>query len=314
MPRKEKKMTRFTEEGQMYAFTTENIAGYFPRLDLDGKRVLTVTGSGDHIINSYMFGAEDVTSFDISRHASFLSSLKLTALDSLSFEEFKKFLLRENEKDSGLNSEALDFGIYQKLRKSLDSASTGFWDRVYQENGFNGSSVRESILFNNKFDTNQLKISSNPYLKSEEDFKRAKATFRGKQQKMLTCPAQDLGDLLKGDFDVILLSNIADYANEMFPENSKYLEAFNRKVVKPLITHLSPRGIICLTYIYDTRTQLDVTEDYRSQIDNPNIRGAIFQGNGLEYIEESFKSVIPERKDMTIMLIKSNQEVKNGKI
>ena len=38
-------MERFNK---VYPFTTENIAGYMD-MDLTNKRIITVTGSGDHI-------------------------------------------------------------------------------------------------------------------------------------------------------------------------------------------------------------------------------------------------------------------------
>ena len=44
-------MERFSS---IYLFTTENIAGYMNELDLTDKKIITVTGSSDHIINAIL--------------------------------------------------------------------------------------------------------------------------------------------------------------------------------------------------------------------------------------------------------------------
>lgn len=41
----------------IYPFTSENIAGYMKDLNLTGKKVITVTGSTDHILNVILQGA-----------------------------------------------------------------------------------------------------------------------------------------------------------------------------------------------------------------------------------------------------------------
>ena len=50
----------------IYPFTSENIAGYMKYLSLTGKKVITVTGSTDHILNVILQGAAEITTFDIN--------------------------------------------------------------------------------------------------------------------------------------------------------------------------------------------------------------------------------------------------------
>ena len=44
----------FNNLSQIYSFTTEKLSGYFEKLDLKDKNVLTVAASGDHIINAFI--------------------------------------------------------------------------------------------------------------------------------------------------------------------------------------------------------------------------------------------------------------------
>ena len=70
----------------LYPFTNENIGAYFSKLDFKDKSVLTVTSSGDHIINSILMGAKEVDAFDVNPLAKHYSELKIAAIKSLTFE------------------------------------------------------------------------------------------------------------------------------------------------------------------------------------------------------------------------------------
>ena len=77
-------MERFNK---VYPFTTENIAGYLD-MDLTGKKIITVTGSGDHIINAILKGCNDITTFDINPLTKEFMELKLEKIKELSLDEY----------------------------------------------------------------------------------------------------------------------------------------------------------------------------------------------------------------------------------
>lgn len=51
----------------LYAFTTENIAGYITHMDIKDKDVLTLGSSCDQAFNSLLLDANGVTIFDINK-------------------------------------------------------------------------------------------------------------------------------------------------------------------------------------------------------------------------------------------------------
>ncbi len=287
---------RFSKYSQIYSFATENIAGYFPKLGLNGKRVLTVSGSGDHIINAYLYGARKVDSFDINMLSSAITDLKIKANKKLSLSEFKDFFFRR--------SNALDFSIYSGLRSQLSNKNKFFFDKAYQYFEKDGFAMRESELFNNRYDERQLKIMNNPYLQSEMAYKLAAFQLQGKQSKWICSSVEDLESRLnvEQEFDVVLLSNISDYAKTMFSGQQDYLQIFCDRVIVPLEQHLSSEGIICAAYIYDARKEQSSNEQYRSTIDDPGLRREIFESAGMKYKEVTFNSVIPEKKDAVVIL------------
>jgi S-adenosylmethionine:diacylglycerol 3-amino-3-carboxypropyl transferase len=88
-------MPIFSERSRVYPFTTENLAGYMKDLNLEDKKVLSITGSGDHILNSFYYGASSVVGFDINSLASLFGELKFNALGKLKFKDFKKYFFWE---------------------------------------------------------------------------------------------------------------------------------------------------------------------------------------------------------------------------
>ena len=72
---------KFSSFSQLYSFTSENLSGYMPTLPLDGAKVLTVCGSGDHVVNASMLGADEIVAFDINTLAGFYTDLKYSLVE-----------------------------------------------------------------------------------------------------------------------------------------------------------------------------------------------------------------------------------------
>jgi S-adenosylmethionine:diacylglycerol 3-amino-3-carboxypropyl transferase len=276
----------------VYSFTTENLSGYFPHLPFKDASVLTVGGSGDQIINAYLHGASEVTAFDINTHSAFYTDLKLAALEHLEFERFKKFLFREDKQN------AFNFGTYQKIRGSMNDISVQFFDQEYHNFSYDGQELRESKLFNNRFDNNELKIMSNPYLQSEENYNKAKNNL--KKTRWFRADVKDLADILEEEsFDIVLFSNIADYAYKMYPETDEHLKEFCSGIIEPIIPNIYKGGILCAAYIYDV---LGNTEDDIRHVNNSTLRRKVFKETGQDYQEMIFESVIEGKKDAVVIL------------
>ena len=122
----------------IYPFTSENIAGYMKYLNLTGKKVITVTGSTDHILNVILQGAAEITTFDINPLTKPYMDLKISALKNLSYEDFINLLLFE----SNMN---LDYSIISSLDMSDESKM--FWLEQLSKFDNNGIELRNSSLF-----------------------------------------------------------------------------------------------------------------------------------------------------------------------
>ena len=271
---------------KIYSFTTENIAGYMDELDLTNKKIITVTGSSDHIINAILKGCLNITTFDINPYAKYYMDLKISALKELSYQEFLDFLLYDSEK-------SFSFEIISKL--NMEDESKMFWLKELAKNDNDGLKVKHSNLFNLEYFDVQNKIACNLYLNQDNyDIIKKKLEF-----VKINFIESNLKNLEINDhYDYMFLSNISDYISTIYEDN--YLINYKNLIFKLLRNVKS----IYFAYVYD--------------IDSPTKRSVI---DDLKKVQEIFgrikvkkfkSALINQRKD-THDAVFIKEENKNGK-
>lgn len=265
----------------IYPFTTENIAGYMQDLDLTEKKIITVTGSGDHVINAIARGARKIVTFDVNPLCKYYLDLKIEAIKNLSYEDFLKFLLF-------IDKESLNYEVFKKL--NLSDESFNFFERKFFEFSYNGENLRKSSLFNNKYFRAESKIKENVYLDSGVYIEVQKYLV----ESSIKFICSDLRDLkINERFDYMFLSNIADYLNLMFDGN--YLEKYFCLVDNFLVDN------IYFAYIYDF-----YKKDYRSVIDNFDELRRVFGNVSWEVFSTALEGVGSNVEDAVFILRKEN--------
>lgn len=285
----------FNNLSQIYSFTTENISGYFERLDFLNKDVLTVAASGDHIINAIYCGAKNVVGFDVNYLALIFTELKLVALEQLEYQEFLKFFLINEKNDIERNKNVLSYEVYfNKLRKYLSYNGRKNLDILYNTFNNDGYELRNSYIFNNKYDNNFLKMFSNLYLKNEMEFKKTKEKIKYKEIILINANFKDIELPKVGTYDIILMSNISDYIKKIYNVETNYLEIYIKEIIYNFKKENSK--IVC-AYLYNINQ-----EKYRSEIDNPLLRKKIFDKLNITFTEEKFTSVMKNCIDSVIII------------
>lgn len=291
-------VNNFNNLSQIYSFTTENIAGYYKYLDFSNKNVLTVSASGDHIINAFYKGAKQVCGFDINYLSLLYTELKLVALLNLEYKEFLHFFMINDEYDLNKNKNAFDYKLYKnKIREELSKSTSENWDLLYQDFNNNGFELRNSYIFNNKYDNNNIKLKSNLYLKSEFDYNIAKKNIIGKEINLINSDYRNINckELLNlENYDIILLSNISDYIKDIYKNEENYLKKYIREV--KYIFKTETNKVVC-AYLYDINNPKS-----RSQIDNDLSRKKVFNEIKTIYEEKHFESVINGCTDAVIII------------
>lgn len=253
----------FKEFCEMYVFTTENVSGYLSKLKVKGKKVLTVTASGDHLINLALLGACEVHNFDINSNAYFMAELKIAALKVLSYEEFLLFFTDSKDRTQdyvGLvavqkkveeNELTFDYKTYLRIREQLGEDVALYWDMLFEEYHFNGKELMNSGIVYGGDRT--AAIYNNPYLQSEENYHKARECIDQVGRKYLTMDVLNLYKLTD-TYDIILLSNIYDYVTDEWMGGMKE-EAFTQYVTEELSKKLNPNGKISIAYQYHYQTK-----------------------------------------------------------
>lgn len=75
--------SKFGPNSSIYRFATENL-NFMNAFDYSNKRVLSVGGSGDQMLEAYRRGAAHVTCFDVNIQSQFFIELKMAALKNIS--------------------------------------------------------------------------------------------------------------------------------------------------------------------------------------------------------------------------------------
>ncbi|MFH1307439.1 MAG: DUF3419 family protein [archaeon] len=209
-----------SESAPMYVYATEMISSYYPMLGLKNKKVLTVCGSGDQVLNAYFFGASKVIGFDLNKRCKLITKLKIAALSELDYKDFLKFF-GESKVNQGF-----DYNIYVKLRNKLDRKTKNFFDKLYGEFNLDGKKLARSRYFRQRdYFKSVSKTAINSYIKNIGAYNKMEVIARKIRLEFI---CEDLKNIAKNrrvakeKFDIINLSNVPNYfTGKFFKEQTR---------------------------------------------------------------------------------------------
>ncbi len=248
----------FSHHSSMYTFTTEILSGYINKLGLRDKNVLTVTASGDQILNLVFNDVKNIDGFDVNTNAYYITQLKIAALKSLPYEEFINYFSACKsfedavfvEKKVENNSDVFAYNVYQKFSDKLPEDAKYYWDLLYKEFNYDGLNLHDSVCIPSDKDT---AIFANDYLKNATNYEILKQKINNVNINYYVKDILQLHTLSK-KYDGILLSNIYDYVvSDWYGVISA--EDFNSYVQNKLSNLLNENGTIQLAYKYHYKTK-----------------------------------------------------------
>lgn len=260
---------KFSPQSKIYAFATENLA-YLYQMNMQDKQVLSVGASYDQALMSFILGAKKVDCFDINEHAKYYADLKRVAAKHLNFDDFQTFFHH--------TSKAFKQRIFEQLRFYLPPDSEQFFASLYHTYK-TGEQLRTGHIFNTSFDTPEKKIFNVPYLSSPMLYHKLKD--KNLSGQWFYSDLNGLSKNLNQSYDIILLSNIADYSHKMFLSN--HTEEFKKQCVEPLLASLNSGGSIMFAYIFDYDNIYHSHE--RNIINNAKHSQTLYNIEGFEYKE-----------------------------
>lgn len=295
---------RFTIKSKIYSFTTENLGCAFEHFAPISGSVLTVAGSGDQIFEALIAGASEVVAFDLNERAIAWSELKCVALKEMTLHEFLLFFARHTRDGDSLNLDALDFQIYLELRPKLSSINRLIIESLYRNFQNSGFSLRNSEIFNLQNELNPYNNNRVTYLEPSQ-YAKAKAMLRSRPITLVTADLSQLRCKLSPchRFEMIYLSNIADYAEEMFRGTPNYLSSYFELLRDALSGFLAPqRGEIAAAYLYAQSEVVAKRIQPRSKIDQRFERDMVTASCSLQGRELALPGVVQSTSDHLLVV------------
>lgn len=267
-----------SEFSRIYSFATENVAGYIDYFDFDNKSLLTVGSSGDQVLNAFYNGARDITLFDINEYAKYYVYLKITAILSLSYQEFILFFFKHDISSFKENEHMFSKKIFNKIKDNLrlfDYESYLFFDELISL--YKWKKIR-SRLFDDDEDRKIVIKGINKYLHDEKSYNKLKSVIRKIHFKYVY--GNIFEDDIDGKFDNIFLSNLCSVTSL---ENLKVLL---QKLHK---NNLNSKGSVLFGYLWNTSFDSETYKDYWKDIYKMPIVKGIFK----DYISQHYDIVGP---------------------
>lgn len=283
---------------QIYPFTTENLKGHYQFFDLKGKKVLTVQGSGDQVLELILNGATNIDAFDINplakpyfdlKRASFMARIpKMDYLDFFRYNDYPKF--------GPDNKKCFNHNTFSKISKYLTEDSYKFWMDLFLT--YSPEKIRrKNYLFS--YDEAREEIFEeilNYY--QEDNFKKLYTLINKLDYCFIESDVRNLPNILTKKYDFIDLSNIIRYSEKMW--DIKPLENY-RNLIDELIPFLNPGGDIIVGYLYQIDTECPSYECYQKQLRDlyfPSSKYDYYYFDGIYDIKHK-----PQKKDNDAILV-----------
>ncbi len=225
--------TLFNNFGRVYGMTTENVKGTFARYDFNGKDILTVCSSGDHILGALLKGANNVDAFDLNALTEYYFHFKKALIVGVSFSEFREFLVYNL-----IPTGRVLLKTYKKFRDYIEMPYRDFWDEIISYGLSNELDFRR--LFINSLNSSYRYDSMVDYY-SEEDYSLLQERIGLSQVNFIHSDLKKLSLQLESKYDYMFLSNIADYVG-VFE---------TKKIAQGLLPFVKDGGEIAFAYLYD---------------------------------------------------------------
>lgn len=288
----------FGEYSTMYTFTTENLSGYLKQMQIKDKKVLTVTASGDQLINLALCGAYSISNFDSNKNAYYITMLKIAALKALTYEEFVSYFTSCDDKvidrlgtllvpiEVNENRDYLSYDLYLKIRSYLSSDVVCYFDSLYHEYNNSGANLNASGLF---FNTSRRDaIDNNIYLANDNNYYKAREQMEKISYNFYCCDVYQIHRIPE-KYDIVFLSNIYDYVTKEKYTDNVDNSIYIQYVKEGLNDILNPNAEIAVTYQYHYRERNNAN---RSALQKLFGKGKYIVASKPELDKYKFKKII----------------------
>lgn len=210
---------------KVYDFTNENVSCLNDLYHFENAQVLSIIGSGDQYFTSILNGAKKVDLVDVNPTSHLYFILKFYAIRELEYEEFYEFLVLKNFNNPN---------IYFKLEPVLPIKALIYYRYLMENNRkyiYNYSCFKKDgiDLLSKKnqkyyFDNENTVI---PYFKRDNYYKLKEKLKTMELPNFFQTNIVNLKNEIKGNYDILLMSNIYNSLDMNIEQYTKLLKKFD---------------------------------------------------------------------------------------
>ncbi len=211
---------------------TENIQELFFKIKNTFQFILMVTASGDQILEAVLYGAKNITCFDVNRLSKYGSKLKVAVIQALEYDEFISFYKGH-----------FSFSLFQKIVPFLEEDSLYFWRQLF--NSINCFEIYTS-LFDSRFHLSSELTITKCSIYSEKEYYVIKENLKNVTISYID---SNILNIIKNEkiqnqkYNLIYLSNIFYYLRK----SERFYSNFVKENIVPL---LKENGEVFIHYLY----------------------------------------------------------------
>lgn len=263
----------------IYLFTTENIKGITNSLNVTNKNILTVSSSGDHILNMLLNGATNIESYDINFLTKYYFYLKEAAIRTLNYNEFLTFFFPNKliYKNKVFAKE-----LFNKMLPNFkDEEAKIFWQTLF--NKYSGKKIYYSNLFIRDKLSSKTYLECNNYMNNEENYKKLQQLLNNYKYKFyLANVFEDISNFPDRKYDIIYLSNILD---KLYCCDSLIYVKKVKEIITNLKKYLVTNGILGVCYLYCYQ------DEYWDELEKCHLSSRIMRYKYFNNDEYSYKQI-----------------------
>lgn len=234
-------------ENAFYVNSSDSLIALM-RTKFEGKRVLTVSGSGEFSHAFINGGAEVVRNFDISAAAAFYSELRHVALCRLNMQDYIKLLdswiKKEHTSVEGESEEEtqvpfIDLETYKKVESLLSDEAKKYFEILFQTPELINAKPQFAgfvrVRFNGENENNRI---VGEIIKNEDDYKVLQEKAKKTKFEQVVCDVNKMTDLAS-EFkpDTMYISNIGYTPKATFGIAKTYLDLGVPEVICTVSSH-----------------------------------------------------------------------------
>lgn len=219
----------------LYLFTNDVLDDFSKELK-DKKKAITVSASGDHILNCVYNGSKIIQPYDINKLSKYYSALKIAMVKALEYSEFVQNFNFNGRTCLNLQSESFD-----KIIKYLKDNDLKFWETLFDYQNFKNFGLLVNPIYS--FDKSPLSEKIK-YNKIKSDLKDCEIL------PFIETDLVDLPDKIDQNYDVLVTSNITShFDNKDIFELLLFIEEIKK--------HINEDGIIQLAHFVKRQNLYD---------------------------------------------------------